>query len=152
MSAILDLQIACDSPNLPSAQDIQTWLDGVFTAQNVPENEITVRIVDAQESQALNLAYRGKDKPTNVLSFPFEAPVSMSLDLLGDLIVCASVVAAEATEQHKELQHHWAHMIVHGTLHLLGFDHIDDDEAQQMEDLEVAILKQFSIDDPYQDQ
>ncbi|WP_233269138.1 rRNA maturation RNase YbeY [Paraglaciecola sp. L1A13] len=152
MNALLDLQIASDAPNLPLADDVQSWLEAVFTQQNIPENEVTVRIVDVLESQALNLAYRGKDKPTNVLSFPFEAPAGISMNLLGDLIICASVVSQEANDQNKALHHHWAHMVVHGTLHLLGFDHIKDDEAQEMEDLEVEILKQFSIDDPYQDQ
>lgn len=152
MNALLDLQIASDAPNLPLADDVQSWLEAVFTQQNIPENEVTVRIVDVPESQALNLAYRGKDKPTNVLSFPFEAPAGISMNLLGDLIICASVVSQEANDQNKVLHHHWAHMVVHGTLHLLGFDHIKDDEAQEMEDLEVEILKQFSIDDPYQDQ
>ncbi|WP_166422853.1 rRNA maturation RNase YbeY [Paraglaciecola sp. 20A4] len=152
MRALLDLQIASTAPDLPLAVDVQSWLEAVFVHQNIPENEVTVRIVDVPESQALNLAYRGKDKPTNVLSFPFEAPAGISMNLLGDLIVCSSVVAQEANDQNKALHHHWAHMIVHGTLHLLGFDHIKDDEAQQMEELEVAILKQFSIDDPYQDQ
>lgn len=152
MSAIVDLQVASDAANLPSADDFQRWLDAVLAHQQLPEHELTVRIVDSQESQELNHTYRGKDKPTNVLSFPFEAPPGLSLNLLGDLVVCADVVAREAQEQHKKLHHHWAHMIVHGALHLLGFDHINDDEAHEMEALEVDILKQFSIDDPYQDQ
>ncbi|QHJ10150.1 Endoribonuclease YbeY [Paraglaciecola mesophila] len=152
MTAIVDLQIASDALNLPKAEDFQRWLDAVLAYQQLSNQEITVRIVDIKESQDLNYTYRGKDKPTNVLSFPFEAPPGLSLNLLGDLVVCASVVATEAKEQNKALAHHWAHMIVHGALHLLGFDHITDDEAQQMEAIEVIILKQFSIDDPYQDQ
>ncbi|MGY0635615.1 MAG: rRNA maturation RNase YbeY [Paraglaciecola chathamensis] len=152
MTAIVDLQVASDALNLPKTDDFQRWLDAVLAHQQLSNQEITVRIVDKEESQDLNHTYRGKDKPTNVLSFPFEAPPGLSLNLLGDLVVCASVVADEAKEQHKALEHHWAHMIVHGALHLLGFDHITDDEAQQMEALEVIILKQFSIDDPYQDQ
>lgn len=152
MTAIVDLQVASDALNLPKTDDFQRWLDAVLAHQQLSNQEITVRIVDKEESQDLNHTYRGKDKPTNVLSFPFEAPPGLSLNLLGDLVVCASVVADEAKEQHKALAHHWAHMIVHGALHLLGFDHITDDEAQQMEEVEVIILKQFSIDDPYQDQ
>jgi probable rRNA maturation factor len=152
MTAIVDLQVATQALNLPKANDFQCWLDAVLAHQQLADQEITIRIVDAQESQELNHTYRGKDKPTNVLSFPFEAPPGMTLNLLGDLVVCQSVVAKEAQEQHKVLAHHWAHMIVHGSLHLLGFDHIDDDEAEEMEALEVDILKQFSIDDPYQDQ
>lgn len=152
MTAIVDLQVASDALNLPKADDFQRWLDAVLANQQLSNQEITVRIVDTKESQDLNYTYRGKDKPTNVLSFPFEAPPGLSFNLLGDLVVCASVVADEAKEQHKALADHWAHMIVHGALHLLGFDHINDDEAKQMEALEVLILKQFSIDDPYQDQ
>ncbi|MDO6559508.1 rRNA maturation RNase YbeY [Paraglaciecola chathamensis] len=152
MTAIVDLQVASDALNLPKTDDFQRWLDAVLAHQQLSNQEITVRIVDKEESQDLNHTYRGKDKPTNVLSFPFEAPPGLSLNLLGDLVVCASVVADEAKEQHKALADHWAHMIVHGALHLLGFDHITDDEAQQMEAVEVIILKQFSIDDPYQDQ
>ena len=152
MTAIVDLQVASDALNLPKTDDFQRWLDAVLAHQQLSNQEITVRIVDKEESQDLNHTYRGKDKPTNVLSFPFEAPPGLSLNLLGDLVVCASVVADEAKEQHKALANHWAHMIVHGALHLLGFDHITDDEAQQLEAVEVIILKQFSIDDPYQDQ
>ena len=113
------------------------------------EAELTVRVVESEESQSLNSTYRGKDKPTNVLSFPFEQPPGMQLPLLGDLVVCQNVVEKEASEQNKILLHHWAHLIVHGTLHLLGFDHIEDDEAELMESLEVEILHNLGIDDPY---
>jgi probable rRNA maturation factor len=108
-----------------------------------------VRIVGPEEIRALNRDYRGKDKPTNVLSFPADIPDHIDLPLLGDLIVCADVVRNEAAEQHKSTQDHWAHMVIHGTLHLLGFDHIDDDEAQEMELLEISILQQLGIDNPY---
>jgi probable rRNA maturation factor len=91
------------------------------------------------------------DKPTNVLSFPFESPPEVKLDLLGDLVICAEVVEQEAQQQNKNLMHHWAHMIVHGTLHLLGYDHVEDSDAQQMEALEITILAKLAIDDPYQD-
>ena len=113
--------------------------------------DITVRIVEEQESQSLNATYRGKDKPTNILSFPFEQPPGLNLPLLGDLVVCQSVVAREAEQQKKDLSAHWAHMLVHGTLHLLGYDHINDHEAEEMERLEVHILNSLGIDDPYQD-
>ncbi|BDX06261.1 rRNA maturation RNase YbeY [Planctobacterium marinum] len=119
-----------------------------------PQNEpleLTVRIVEEQESQSLNDTYRGKDKPTNVLSFPFEQPPGLNLPLLGDLVVCQSVVAQEAKQQKKDISAHWAHMLVHGTLHLLGYDHINDQEAEEMERLEVHILNSLGIDDPYQD-
>ncbi|MBN7820171.1 rRNA maturation RNase YbeY [Bowmanella yangjiangensis] len=151
MSAILDLQIASSAPQLPTEQDIQSWLDAVLQEVQLAEGEITVRIVDEDESRELNHQYRGKDYATNVLSFPFEAPPGIELSLLGDLVICAQVVAREAAEQHKPLLHHWAHMCVHGTLHLLGFDHIDDIDAEEMENLEIRILAKLAIDDPYLD-
>lgn len=151
MSALLDLQIACEDESLPTEAHIQQVLDAVLLHQGLQQQEITVRIVSEQESQQLNLTYREKDNPTNVLSFPFEAPQGIEMNLLGDLVICASVVAKEAAQQKKSILHHWSHMIVHGTLHLLGFDHIEDVDADQMEALEIDILAKLSIDDPYQD-
>ena len=103
------------------------------------------------EGQSLNHTYRGKDYATNVLSFPADLPPELDLPLLGDLVVCAPVVAREATEQHKQLNAHWAHMVIHGCLHLLGYDHIDDAEADEMEALERELLAQLGIADPYLD-
>jgi probable rRNA maturation factor len=158
MKNIIDLQLACEDENLPGESDIQNWIDTTLIQFNsvakqplVNEQEITVRIVDSAESQQLNHSYRGMDKPTNVLSFPFESPPEVKLDLLGDLVICAEVVEQEAQQQNKNLMHHWAHMIVHGTLHLLGYDHVEDSDAQQMEALEITILAKLAIDDPYQD-
>lgn len=148
---MLDLQIACQSEHIPTRGDFQLWLDAVFAAKNLTAQELTVRLVDVTESQALNLQYRALDKPTNVLSFPFEAPPGLTFDLLGDLVICADVVKQEAMQQNKPLLHHWAHMTIHGTLHLLGYDHINDDDAKDMEELEIEILQNLSIDDPYQD-
>ncbi|HGN1707399.1 TPA: rRNA maturation RNase YbeY [Providencia rettgeri] len=146
---ILDLQIACDNPEgLPSEALFERWLAAVlpkFQAQS----EVTIRIVDEAESHHLNLTYRGKDKPTNVLSFPFEAPPEIELPLLGDLIICRQVVEQEAVEQQKTAEEHWAHMVIHGCLHLLGYDHIEDDEAEEMEGLETEILAELGYDDPY---
>ncbi|MEO9493189.1 rRNA maturation RNase YbeY [Vibrio splendidus] len=149
MSIELDLQIAVENEQgLPTEQDIQLWLDK--TIPQFQENaELTVRIVDTEESHQLNHDYRGKDKPTNVLSFPFEAPPGMELDLLGDLIICRQVVEKEAEEQNKPLLAHWAHMVVHGSLHLLGYDHIEDDEAEEMESLETEIMQTIGFEDPY---
>lgn len=113
------------------------------------EAELSVRIVDEDESQALNLQYRGKDKPTNVLSFPCELPDGVELPLLGDLVICAQVVAKEALEQGKVLHAHWAHMVVHGTLHLLGYDHIEDGEAEEMEAIEIQVLLELGYPNPY---
>ncbi|MEZ8821645.1 rRNA maturation RNase YbeY [Vibrio sp. 10N.222.54.A1] len=149
MSIELDLQLAVENEQgLPTEQDIQLWLDK--TIPQFQENaELTVRIVDTQESHQLNHEYRGKDKPTNVLSFPFEAPLGIELDLLGDLIICRQVVEKEAEEQSKPLLAHWAHMVVHGSLHLLGYDHIEDDEAEEMESLETEIMQSMGFEDPY---
>ena len=149
MSIELDLQIAVENEQgLPTEQDIQLWLDK--TIPQFQENaELTFRIVDTEESHQLNHDYRGKDKPTNVLSFPFEVPPGMELDLLGDLIICRQVVEKEAEEQNKPLLAHWAHMVVHGSLHLLGYDHIEDDEAEEMESLETEIMQTMGFEDPY---
>ena len=149
MSIELDLQLAVENEQgLPTEQDIQQWLDK--TIPQFQENaELTIRIVDTEESHQLNHEYRGKDKPTNVLSFPFEAPPGIELDLLGDLIICRQVVEKEAEEQNKPLLAHWAHMVVHGSLHLLGYDHIEDDEAEEMESLETEIMQAMGYEDPY---
>jgi probable rRNA maturation factor len=112
--------------------------------------ELTLRIVDSAESQQLNADYRDKNKPTNVLSFPFEAPEHIDMPFLGDLVVCAALVEKEAKEQNKLTIDHWAHLCIHGLLHLLGYDHIEESEAQEMEGIETAILARFNIDDPYQ--
>ncbi|CRY54809.1 putative metalloprotease [Yersinia intermedia] len=146
---ILDLQIACaDSQGLPAETDFQHWLEAVLPQfQDVAE--VTIRIVDEAESHELNLTYRGKDKSTNVLSFPFEAPPEIELPLLGDLIICRQVVEQEAIEQDKALFAHWAHMVVHGSLHLLGYDHIVDDEAEEMESIETEIMQSLGYPDPY---
>ncbi|MDC9580166.1 rRNA maturation RNase YbeY [Xenorhabdus sp. PR6a] len=148
-SVVLDLQIACENPaGLPEEALFQHWLEGVLP-QFQAESEVTIRVVDEAESHDLNLTYRGKDKPTNVLSFPFEAPPEIELPLLGDLIICRQVVEKEAKEQKKTVEEHWAHMVVHGSLHLLGYDHIEDDEAEEMESLETEILKKMGYPDPY---
>lgn len=151
MTAIVDLQVVTSEPDLPALDEIQLWVDAVLQREQRGEQEITIRIVDETESQTLNREYRGKDKSTNVLSFPFDAPDGLDIDLLGDLVICAAVVRNEAEQQGKALQHHWAHMIIHGTLHLLGYDHINDADADIMEGLEIDILSQLGIDDPYQD-
>ncbi|AKA16342.1 rRNA maturation RNase YbeY [Aeromonas hydrophila] len=149
MSVTLDLQLASASTDgLPSEAQLQGWLDGTILGFQ-QEAEVTVRIVDEAESNELNLTYRGKDKPTNVLSFPFEAPPGLELPLLGDLVICRQVVEHEAAEQGKPLMAHWAHMVVHGSLHLLGYDHIEDDEAEEMEALERDIMQELGFADPY---
>ncbi|EFP97175.1 rRNA maturation RNase YbeY [Vibrio caribbeanicus] len=149
MTIVLDLQIAVENDkDLPTYEDILLWLDSTL-AKFKPQAEVTVRVVDEPESQELNHDYRGKDKPTNVLSFPFEAPPGIDIDLLGDLVICKQVVEREAIEQNKPLISHWAHMVVHGCLHLLGYDHIEDQEAEEMESLETEIMKSMGYSDPY---
>lgn len=155
MIAIIDYQQAFEGDEgiasaIPSLPQIEQWANAVLECQGLGEHEITVRFTDEAESQSLNYEYRGKDKPTNVLSFPFEAPPGIEMNLLGDLVICAPVIMREAEEQNKPHLHHYAHMVVHGILHLLGFDHIEDDEAEAMEEKEISILATLKIDDPYQ--
>ncbi|TKI05468.1 rRNA maturation RNase YbeY [Martelella alba] len=146
---ILDLQVACDNPDgLPGEPDFTRWLQAVLPRFR-DKAEVTIRLVDEAESHALNLTYRGMDKPTNVLSFPFDAPPQVRLPLLGDLVICRQVVEREAAEQDAAPDAHWAHMVVHGCLHLLGYDHILDDEAEQMEGLEADIMLAMGYPDPY---
>ncbi|RUO21210.1 rRNA maturation RNase YbeY [Aliidiomarina iranensis] len=153
MSFHIDIQRAVETPNQPPDAEIIQWASAVLHHHELETAEMTIRISDADEVQTLNREYRGKDKPTNVLSFPFgEAlPDGIQLDvpLLGDIIICEPVLQAEATAQNIAFQHHFAHLVVHGTLHLLGYDHIEAAEADEMESLEARILAQFSIPDPY---
>ena len=145
----LDLQNASVSDLVPAHADIVAWASAALNGWREMA-ELTVRVVDLDESAGLNLRYRGRPGPTNVLSFPFSAPPgSPETTLLGDLVVCAPVVEREAGEQGKPLNAHWAHMIVHGVLHLLGFDHADDDEAAVMEGLETDILRMLGFPQPY---
>ncbi|WP_193161376.1 rRNA maturation RNase YbeY [Microbulbifer hainanensis] len=146
---LLDVQRASRCTDLPTDDQIRHWVLAAVR-DRLDTVELTVRIVDEEESQQLNHQYRGKDKPTNVLSFPAEIPEDLDLPLLGDLVICAPVVASEAQQQHKPAAAHWAHMVVHGTLHLLGYDHIDDSDAEVMESLETELLAGLGIADPYQ--
>jgi probable rRNA maturation factor len=150
ISLDLDLQIAVDNPRLPTQAEFETWVRTAI-GQTMTEVDLTIRIVEVGESQQLNLTYRGKDKPTNVLSFPFEAPPEIELPLLGDLVICAQVVEQEAIEQNKPLNAHWAHMVIHGCLHLLGYDHIIDQEADEMESLETQLVEGLGFTNPYKE-
>jgi len=159
MAHVIDLQLACeqsDLPNdLPSDAQFQLWVDTALAhVSNEPQQdfELTIRLVNQEESQQLNMQYRGKDKPTNVLSFPFEVPEGVELNLLGDLIICIEVMKQEAQDQNKALFDHWAHLVIHGCLHLVGFDHISDSEAVEMESIEIAVLEKLGIDNPYIEQ
>jgi probable rRNA maturation factor len=147
---VIDYQLATQASQVPETAQLERWVTAVLEQHpQESRHEVTIRIVDADESQALNADYRGKHKPTNVLSFPFEAPPGIELPLLGDLVICQNVVAQEAQQQHKPLMQHYAHMVIHGTLHLLGYDHIEDADAEAMEQLERRLLARFNIPDPY---
>ena len=145
---MLDLQIATQAKALPSEQQIRNWLAAVVDESD-ETSEITIRIVDEAESQQLNRDYRDKDRPTNVLSFPFQPPPGTDIPILGDLVICAPVVLFEAVEQQKSAEAHWAHMVIHGTLHLLGYDHIEAADSESMERREQEILAQLGYPNPY---
>lgn len=153
---VIDLQIACTKDNLPSVDQFQLWVDSTLNALAEGKAqqvfELTIRLAEIKESQELNYQYRDKNKPTNVLSFPFEVPEGVELNLLGDLIICSDIVEQEANEQNKAIIDHWAHLVIHGCLHLVGFDHISDDEAEEMESLEISILAKLGINNPYEEQ
>ena len=155
----IDLQVAIDSAApqwLPDAEAIQMWAGAAVKQAGMDQSEklLTVRIVEVDEITQLNEQYRQKTGATNVLSFPFEWPPEVPEEArdgsLGDLVICAAVVEAEAGAQNKSPEAHWAHMIVHGTFHLLGYDHLTDDEAQQMEKKEITVLNSFGYANPYE--
>ncbi len=152
MTLTVDIQNASSEQPVPAEDDIRRWIDAALTGHREGlDTEISVRLIDINEMTVLNQQYRGKSGPTNVLSFPADLPPELELPLLGDIIICAPVVASEAHEQGKALAAHWAHMTVHGTLHLLGYDHLQDDQAAAMEALESRILGGLNYPCPYQD-
>ncbi len=144
----IDLQIATNSAGLPDEKDFSLWVNLVLNSLN-QSGEVVIRVVDEAESAELNASYRHKTGPTNVLSFPFDAPAEVKSELLGDLVICAPLIRQQAVQQGKPEIHHWAHIVIHGVLHLLGYDHIDSDEAQQMEALEIKLLNTLNIENPY---
>jgi len=148
MNLHVDIQMACESEDAPDEQSIKRWVSAAIRDER-EATELSVRIVDKQESQALNEKYRGSAGPTNVLSFPFEAPIPEPLPLIGDLVICAPVVALEAQQQQKTIEAHWAHMTIHGVLHLLGYNHQNDRDASVMECLETDILQGLGFPPPY---
>jgi probable rRNA maturation factor len=149
----VSVQIAAPRKGVPHARQLRAWASKGFEAANGAVRECTahvvLRIVSARESRTLNRTWRGKDKPTNVLSFPAGDVVADGVRELGDIVICRDVVAAEARAQRKALGAHWAHMVVHGMLHLLGYDHVRARDAAVMERSEARILQEFGYRDPY---
>jgi len=155
VSVELDYQTALPKDTklfVPTEEKVIAWVSAVLTELKETKSvELSIRIVESAEIQQLNADYRHKDKATNVLSFPFENPPGgVEIDYLGDIIICAEVIEKEALEQNKTTEHHWAHMVVHGCLHLYGYDHLTDEEAEEMENLEILILDKMGIESPYE--
>jgi len=150
MGVDVDLQVADPGPSVPAEAQIQVWAQAA-AAGAVDHAELSVRVVGPEESRDLNERFRGVDGPTNVLSFPADLPVEIEPRLLGDLVICRRIVEREAEQQGKSPEAHWAHMVIHGVLHLLGHDHRTDDEADEMEAIEVQILASLGYPDPYGD-
>lgn len=147
-----ELQNTLDDPSVPDQFTIQRLLD--LTLENrIDTAGVCIRIVDEAESTQLNKQFRGKDKPTNVLSFASDIPdeVPQEIPLLGDLVLCAGIVQQEAKAQNKSVQAHWTHLLIHGLLHLLGYDHVEKQQAQEMEAIEIELLAELGISNPYQE-
>jgi probable rRNA maturation factor len=148
MDLEVEIQNATALSRLPAEADFRRWVAAALQQPKQPI-EVVIRLVDKPESRRLNHSYRGKDQPTNILSFPFEAPPQVATPLLGDLVICAPLVVDEARHQGKTELAHWAHLVVHGVLHLQGYDHQGDAQAEQMEGLERSILQRLHFPDPY---
>ena len=154
MTVELELQIATNAKTLPHPSQFKEWVGVVLSDQithleNLNDVELTIRIVDEDEMIDLNYRYRHKNGSTNVLSFPVQVDVDFDYHVLGDIVICAAVVELEAKQQNKELLSHWAHMVVHGILHLLGFDHENELTARRMENIEISLMKQLGFLSPY---
>jgi probable rRNA maturation factor len=131
---------------IPSESKIEYWVSSTLVSINVSCQNLTIRLVDEDEVQSLNKQYRDKDKTTNVLSFPFEPLPDVEFEYLGDIVICVNVVKQESVQQHKSFESHFAHMVIHGTLHLCGFDHQTDAEAEEMEAVEYGMLRTLSLE------
>jgi len=145
----LDVQVAGKAKNVPRRATIQRWVREALRGLRRKRVGLGIRVVNESESASLNTRYRGKRKSTNVLSFRFDPPPGVKSDFLGDLVICAPVVQREARVQRIPAQAHWAHMVVHGIMHLRGYDHQRIDEANVMERKEARVLKRLGFDDPY---
>ena len=150
MKAMVHLQVGAAVPSLPNATHFKHWVETVFASTCPKQRELTIRVVNSNESQALNEQYRHKKGPTNVLSFPNDPTPGMDEADLGDIALCAPLVEQEASEQGKLPEAHWAHLTIHGVLHLLGYDHVKKGEAEKMERLEITLLNQLGFPNPYQ--
>ena len=152
---MVDVQIAVseaeisESEEPPNAQALSDWANAAYQSVSSTPTEVTIRLVDVAEIVALNRDYRNKDQATNVLSFPVEIDPDIDLALLGDMVICHSIIVQEAIQQGKQVPEHYAHMVTHGLLHLCGYDHLDDTTAEQMESLEINILADQGIANPY---
>lgn len=148
MSSDIDVLYAIESATYPSVENIQHWAHAALQHMQTP-GALTIKIIAEAEMQALNYTYREKNKPTNVLSFPCNLPQPLRGNLLGDIAICAPVVEKEANTADKDVMAHWAHLVVHGVLHLLGYNHEQEDEAVVMESLETRIIQDLGFQDPY---
>ena len=142
-----EIQIATTATDLPSVKQITQWLSTAFP--ELEEKLVLIRFVDSEESTELNQTYRNKQGPTNILSFPIELPEAVPNPQLGDLVVCTSVTNQEAIEQQKSIADHYCHLLIHGVLHLLGYDHLSEQQAEAMESLEIKLLDRLGISNPY---
>ncbi|WP_144393064.1 rRNA maturation RNase YbeY [Pleionea sediminis] len=147
----LDIEVEDNIDGVPEQAEFIRWVRAAIeqSGRSMSQAELSIMVVSSKVSQSLNDQYRNKNKPTNVLSFPADIPEYVESPLLGDLVICAPVLEQEAAEQSKALIDHWAHLTIHGCLHLLGFDHIDDSEAEIMESIEIKVLQQLGISNPY---
>ncbi len=150
MNYQVDIQNASAAAKLPAPSELEDYAKAVF-AKHLSAAEVTIRIVDEDESAKLNQTFRSKSGPTNVLAFPLPESKQFGLDLLGDIVICAPLVIKEAQAQGISEKAHWAHLVIHGILHLLGFDHIKDDDAERMEAEEITILNELGFSNPYQE-
>lgn len=151
MPVIVEMSVSenleSEDEDIPDTAEVQHWAEQACLCED--QVIASVQVVDNDEMRELNSTWRGKDGPTNVLSFPMQSPEEVDLKILGDLALCAPVINAEARQQHKPVSAHWAHMVVHGMLHLQGYDHIEQQQAEEMEALEIRILDQLGFDNPY---